>query len=72
MKEVIISFIIYVIYDAYMRKRDEDKYVSRQELVSIQDQLYLKKTEYNKLVDLLRADFDKQNFSTPSFSNEIF
>lgn len=66
MKEVIISFIIYVIYDAYMRKRDADKYVSRQELICFQDKFYVKKSEYNALltkVDSLRHDFDNQDFS---------
>lgn len=38
MKEVIISFIIYVIYDAYMRKRDEDIFLTKEEFIKLSAQ----------------------------------
>jgi hypothetical protein len=32
MKEIVFSFILYMIYDAYMRQRDKDKYVTQSQL----------------------------------------
>lgn len=31
MKQSIIFFLLYILYDAYMRQRDKDKYVTKEE-----------------------------------------
>lgn len=32
MKEIIFSFILYMLYDAYMRQREKDKFVTQDQL----------------------------------------
>lgn len=41
MKEIIFSFILYVLYDAFMRQREKDKYVTQTEFKAYKSDLII-------------------------------
>ena len=63
MKDIVIVFLLFVLYDAYIRKRDKDKYLTREE--------YLKLSQESK-PNLAAADYSTVNQRLTALENSPY